>query len=458
MIKIPAALSYLRLRPFAQDTEAGRSAERYRLIAWTVVSSLLARGAGLLLMLVSVSATVSYLGAERFGVWMTISSFAAILSFLDLGIGNALTNRVSKAASENKHNETTDLISGGLGVLFILTLLIAALLASAVQLLPWQTIIKLKSTSITEELELALLMFALLFSCSTFTNGIARILSGLQRGFEVHIASLIGSLLSLAAILYASSEEAGIPSLLLCSMVGPIFANLMLLVRLSKQGYFSVSRSYRNTLKVAPNLLNQGALFFLLQIGTMAGWGADSLIIANTAGVTSVAAFAICQRLTQLISQPLLILNAPLWPAYADAYFRGDKAFIRTTFRRNFIFTLIFSSIGAVFLIFSGASLAQYWTGSEVQPDHTLIVAIAFWMILFDAGNSLGTLLNGIGVVKQQVWVVSCFVLLAIPLKYYLGLSDGAAGVIFAGIVAYTITTVFGYGLVFRSDISAKIR
>ena len=79
-------------------------------------------------------------------------------------------------------------------------------------------------------------------------------------------------------------------------------------------------------------------------------------------------------------------------------------------------------------------------------------------MILFDAGNSLGTLLNGIGVVKQQVWLVSCFVLLALPLKYCLGMSDGAVGVIFAGILAYTITTVFGYGLVFRSDISAKIR
>ncbi|NDB70816.1 MAG: hypothetical protein EB015_22965, partial [Methylocystaceae bacterium] len=282
MIRKPAALSYLRLRPFAQDTEAGRSAERYRLIAWTVVTSTLARGAGLLLMLVSVSATVSYLGAERFGVWMTISSFAALLTFLDLGIGNALTNRVSQAAIENDHNKVSDLISGGLGALFILALLIAGLLASAVQLLPWGMIIKVQSTFLKEELELALLTFALLFSCSIFTSGIARILSGLQRGYEVHIASLFGSLISLAAILFASSENAAIPLLLLCSMLGPILANLMLLMRLSCQGYFSISRSYTATSKIAPILLNQGALFFLLQIGTMAGWGADSLIIANT--------------------------------------------------------------------------------------------------------------------------------------------------------------------------------
>lgn len=458
MIKVPAALSQLRLRPFAQDTEAGRTAERYRIIAWTVLTSIFARGMGLVLMLVSVGATVSYLGTERFGVWMTISSFSAMLTFLDLGMGNALTNRVSEAASENNHDKLSDTISGGLGVLLILALLIAGLLAMAAHLLPWEMIIKTESTLVIDELELSIVIFTILFSCSTFTNGIAKILSGLQRGFEVHIASLIGSLISLAAILYASSVEAAIPALLLSSMIGPILANLLLLTRLTSRGYFSIARSYRTISKVAPNLINQGALFFLLQIGTMVGWGADSLIIANTAGATSVAAFAIYQRLTQFISQPLLILNAPLWPAYADAYFRGDKAFIQKTFKRNFIFTLLISSTGAIFLIFSGSSLAQYWTKNEISPDHKLLLTMAIWMILFDAGNSLGTLLNGIGVIKQQVWVVSCFILLALPLKYWLGLSNGAAGVIFAGILAYSISTALGYGLIFRKDIKEKIQ
>ena len=78
-------------------------------------------------------------------------------------------------------------------------------------------------------------------------------------------------------------------------------------------------------------------------------------------------------------------------------------------------------------------------------------------MVFSDAGSSLGALLNGIGIVKQQVWVVSFFVVLALPLKYYFGLSYGAVGVLAAGILVYSITTVAGYGLIFRRDIRERL-
>lgn len=456
-MRLPTALRYLRLHPFAKDTEAGRSSERYRLIAWTVMTSILAKGFSLILMIVSVTATVSYLGPERFGVWMTISSFAVMLTFLDLGVGNALMNRVAEAASENNSGSVTNTISGGLGALFIVASVMAGLLFMASQLLPWQKIMKIESSLIMSELNLALIVFVILFSASTFTNGITRVLSGLQKGFEVHIAGIIGSLISLVAVLYASVVEAGIPVLLACSMLGPILANLILLFRLWVTGYFSFARAPQATLKEAAKLVKKGALFLMLQIGFMAGWGADSLIIANTAGFASVAAFAICQRMTQIISQPLLMFSAPLWPAYADAHFRGEKAFIRNTFKQNFIFTLVASSIGAIFLIFAGGSVAQYWTQNQIQPDQALIMVAAVWMVFSDAGSSLGALLNGIGIVKQQVWVVSFFVVLALPLKYYFGLSYGAVGVLAAGILVYSITTVAGYGLIFRRDIRERL-
>ena len=151
------------------------------------------------------------------------------------------------------------------------------------------------------------------------------------------------------------------------------------------------------------------------------------------------------------------MFSAPLWPAYADAHFRGEKAFIRNTFKQNFIFTLVASSIGAIFLIFAGGSVAQYWTQNQIQPDQALIMVAAVWMVFSDAGSSLGALLNGIGIVKQQVWVVSFFVVLALPLKYYFGLSYGAVGVLAAGILVYSITTVAGYGLIFRRDIRERL-
>src|SRR5512133_170880 len=85
-------LPLLRLAPFDSSTEEGRSKERYRRVALTTVASVASRGIGLVTLLVSVPLTLTYLGAERYGMWMTISSLVAVLNFADLGMGNGLMN------------------------------------------------------------------------------------------------------------------------------------------------------------------------------------------------------------------------------------------------------------------------------------------------------------------------------------------------------------------------------
>ncbi len=40
------------------------------------------------LAIVTVPLTIGYLGSERYGLWITISSVVAMINFADLGIGN----------------------------------------------------------------------------------------------------------------------------------------------------------------------------------------------------------------------------------------------------------------------------------------------------------------------------------------------------------------------------------
>lgn len=190
----------------------------------------------------------------------------------------------------------------------------------------------------------------------------------------------------------------------------------------------------------------------------MVGWGADSLIIANTSGAASVAAFAVVQRLMQLVSQPLSIVNAPLWAAYADADARKDVAFIANTFKKSFTLTLAVSTVGAIFLFSFGPEIIEYWTKSEVQPSHMLIGVMAIWLVFDTCGNALAMLLNGLGIVKQQVWVLCAFVSLVVPVKFLIAPSFGATGVVLSGLGAYFLTTVIGYGIFFRNDIKRKMQ
>ncbi len=457
-MQLAKLLSHLRLTPFTTNTEEGRTSERYRRALWTMVVNLAARVLGLVVMVASVSWTASYLGAERFGAWMTIASFATMLSFLDLGVGNALTNRVVHAASTGKPSDLKECVSGGLGLLALISLAFAALAMLGAVFLPWGSLLKLSSNELGQEVERTVMVFSALFAAQTFTNGVARVFHGLQRGFDAYFAAIAGALCSLALLWVAAKQQSDLPTLLFASMSGPILGNLFLFYVLWRQAIFSPYQWARTTRGQSSHLFKVGSLFLFLQVGTMVGWGADSLIIANAAGAASVAAFAVVQRLMQLVSQPLIIVNAPLWAAYADADARKDVAFIANTFKKSFALTLAVSTVGGIFLYVFGSEIIQYWTKSEIQPSQMLIGIMAIWLVFDACGNSLAVLLNGLGIVKQQVWVLCAFVSLVLPAKFLIAPSYGAVGIILAGLAAYFLTAVIGYGVFFRNDIKRRMQ
>lgn len=449
-------MRYLRLQPYSIETEEGRTAERYRRALLATIASVLARAISWIGTILTVRMTLPYLGAEQFGAWMTIASFGAVLAFLDFGIGNALTNKVAVANGSDPQRLRV-VISGGLGVLAVISLMFAAPLVAIASFLPWHSLFKLQSSVLAEEVRITAMLFGGLYAASIFTNSVGRVMGGLQRGFEANLAMAFGGLVGLIALFFAARAKAGLPVLLLCSMLSVQLANLMLLGRLWREGYFNVENWVLNMRSERSGLITSGGLFLFLQIAAMVGWGADSFIIASTTGAASVAAFAVVQRLTQLISQPLGMINAPLWGAYADAAARREHAFIKSTFKKSIGITFFASLCGAICLIIFGQQVIAVWTIGELKPSTSLLIVMAIWLVFESSGNALGILLNALDIVKQQVFVVGVFVAIAIPLKISLASNFGAVGLVTAGILAYAVTTIIGYGIIFRKDILGKM-
>ena len=440
---------YARLRPFDVSTELGRSDERYRLAFWSVAASLFSKSLALLVMLFSVSWTLPYLGAERFGVWMTIASFASMLIFLDLGIGNALTNHVAEAAATADPGALAQRISGGLGLMFVVAVLASLLLSVLVVLLPWARIIKVQDALIHSEIKDTLLLFAILFGVNLFSNGVHRVFAGLQRSFETQLATAIGSMLSILTLSWAAASQAGVATLLLATLGWQSLSSLILLYLLIKRRLFRL-RGIGAAIRTgkAP-LLKTGGLFFVLQIGTMVGWGADSLIISSTLGAAQVAVFSIAQRLFQFVTIPLAITNAPLWAAYADAHALGDKGYIRRTLNRSLLLTGGAAVVGSGLLLFVGSDLIRQWTSDTLVVPFALILAMAVWTFCETTGNSFAMMMNGCGIVKPQVMAVSLFLLLAIPLKI-LAVQIGLPWLITATIISYVLAVPVYYSILFK--------
>jgi hypothetical protein len=91
-------LNVRSLRAFFSKANADRGKERYRRASLTASASIFSQALGVLISIVSVPLTVRYLGQERYGVWLTISSLMTWMTMTDFGLtGNALINLMSEA-------------------------------------------------------------------------------------------------------------------------------------------------------------------------------------------------------------------------------------------------------------------------------------------------------------------------------------------------------------------------
>ena len=410
-------------------------------------------------MVLTVRWVAPVLGAERFGVWATFSSLVAMLSFLDLGVGNALINQIAHATANGNSSKITTVVMGGLGWLVTIGIIAALVLAGAGYLLPWRGLFKLSSPSIADEARAAALIFSFLFGLNIISGGLLKVLAGQQRSYESQLITLAGIIVSVPTTWIVARGDTRIGTLLFAGFgLQALVSLLAVLVILRARGILDFSVIAASMRKQRATVLSSGSLFLILQIGTMVGWGGDALLVASISGASDVASYAIAQRLFLFASQPVGVLNTTLWPAYADAFARADRRFLRDTFRRSFFLSLSIGTTLAVCLFLMGPFVVARWTMNAIPVPTILLGAFALWTSIEVGGTALGMYLNGVGIVRAQVLVVSIFCAIALPAKVWGLRHGGPAGLVLATSVSYVVTVVTLYGTVFRKAITEPIK
>jgi O-antigen/teichoic acid export membrane protein len=455
---LAAYFRYLRLQPFPSGDEEGRAAERYRLAALGAISTAVSRLAGVALIVLSVRWTAPVLGRERFGIWATFSSLAVMLSFLDLGVGNALVNRVAHATAKQDARQVSLVVMGGISWLVAIGLGAAVLLAAAGAWIPWTGLFQLSNSAAGSETRAAALVYSVLFGLNIISAGLSKILIGQQRSYEAQLIAAIAALLACPAMWWTARHAPYVGALLLAGIGTQSLVTLVLVMALLRRRHkLDFRLALSSMVHERKALLTTSILFLLLQIGTMIGWGGDSFLLAGILGASDVAAFAVAQRLFLFASQPVAVLNGPLWAAYADAHAKDDRKFIRKTLLHSLLLSMTVAiGISAMLLLF-GPWIAAFWTENTIVVPWLLLAAFAAWTLLESAGTVLSIYLNGTGIVREQVIVVICFCVVAVPAKIIAAMHAGAVGLVTATTVAYAVTAAGLYGTVYRKRILAPI-
>jgi O-antigen/teichoic acid export membrane protein len=429
--------------PADLSEQARRSHDRRRRVLLSAMAAGLAKALAVVTILISVPLTLGYLGAERYGMWMVISSLIAVLSFADLGMGNGLLNAVAKAHGRDDAEMLRRYVSSGFAVLSVVALTFLAVLSAAYSSVDWNRLFRASGAVARQEAGPAIAAFLGVFAISLPLSIVSKVQAGLQQSFSASLWQCAGSLLSLGGLLVVVYLELGLPWLVLATLGAPAVTALCNTIH-----FFGATRKDLRpsftlvTGDAARQIARTGFFFLVLQIISAVAYASDSLVIAQVLGAGAVAIYAVPEKLFSLVTIVLSIMLTPLWPAYGEAIARGDMPWVRSAFKRSLFVSLGLAIVLSAMLVALSPTLLSLWIGHGVSAPFLLIVGLGVWKVIEACGNSVAILLNGANVMRQQMLIALLTGATALPLKFYLVGQIGVAGTTWASIAAFTVVSV----------------
>ena len=437
--QIREMVGVVRLTPFDTSTEEGRSRERYRRAMLAAGGSMLAKGVTALTTLISVPLTVNYLGAERYGMWMTISSLITILSFADLGIGNGLVNSISEAEGRGDRTAATKYVSSSFFILLGVGVLILMLYFLTTDLIPWPKVFNVKSPLAIGELGPALAIFMICFGLNIPLGVVEKLQTGYQEGFINSIWQGIGSLLALTGVLFVIHLESGLPWLVMAMAGAPVLTTMINgIVQFWHRRPWLRPHWRHFEWATSRRLTSLGAIFLVLQVLTIAGMASDNFIIAQLYGAAAVAGYAVIQKLFSLALIPHYLV-APLWPAFGEALARRDYAWAERTLYRSILIGCLFEVALVLPLLIWGRDIVAFWLNASLVPGFMLLLGFSCDAILGAYRSSMSMFLNSSHLLRRQSVFYAVAAILALISKIVMGYYFALPGIIWGTVLAFGI-------------------
>lgn len=417
-----------------------RARQRYRRILWTAAAGGMSRFAQVIVILVSVPLTLNYLGAERYGLWVTVTSIMAMLGFCDFGLGSGILNAITRARATGSDELLRAIVSSGLSGLILISLGLGTLFFIAYPWVNWAAVYGVTSSSAAADAGPLTALLVATFLAGLPLALVRHVQFGLQEGFRSNAWDGFGSVLSLALIVSTVMLKLDLIWLAMAVAISPIVARLMNALTYLIQGRRWLSPHWRSVdFALMLRLIRFGQLFFVIQVSALIAYQSDNLIVANILGSNQVPQYSVPLQLFMIPSIFTGLILMGLWPAYGDALARGEIDWIRRAFATTMTYLLWGSILFSVVLYFIAPVVITAWVGPTITPSRQLLLGMSIWSTMSVVGSTLSTVLNGLHVVRFQVITVTLMALSNIALSIYLVHRIGVSGAIYGTIISYTI-------------------
>ena len=409
-----------------------------------ILWSFIIKGISILTSFLLVPLTLGYVTAEIYGVWLTISSILHWMTYMDVGFTLGLKNRLAEALAKNDYNRGKGLVSTTYFMMVVIFVPFSILLIVASPFINWCNILNV-SQEYADTITITIQILSLFLSLQMIVNVFVAVVAAHQKTALSQLFQVIGQVCSLIIIASMSKfVEPSLVNLTFAYSLMPIVIVALASLYFFKGSMKRISPNYRFVDKrYIRDLWNLGVKFFIIQVQMIVLYQSTNLLISHIDGPEAVTQYNVAYKLLNIISMVYMIILGPLWPAFTDAYTKGDYNWMKDIYRKM---SYVFIALCGIILIVTLSSpiIYSFWVGDKVFVPFILTVLVALYTALHSWDSLQVMLINGIGAVKIQTYIVLMGIVLHIPLSLFLGRYIGMLGVIVSmSLINLIYSTVF---------------
>jgi O-antigen/teichoic acid export membrane protein len=368
-----------------------------------IIGLVISKGLGILISLLLVRLTINYVNPSNYGIWLTLSSIVAWMSFFDIGVNNGMRNKLASSLAQSDYETSQKLISTTYAILSLIFVPLLFILVFINRFIYWPGILNTSNNMMNELSIVSLILFS--YFCIRFIlSTINVVLLAHQKPAMASLSGVTEQIFSLLIIFILTKTTRGS---LLNLTVGLCIAPLFIL--LGYNIFFFRTQFRKLTPKISKvdfslgkNLFSLGIKFFVISIGGVIMFQTANIILIRSFGPSEVTNYNICFRYFSILTMLMSILLTPLWSAVTDSYSKQDYQWIINAVKKYNKISLLFLSLGIIMLIFSDTAYRVWINNKNINVPFSL----SFWMFIFTIASVFGSayvlVLNGIGALKIQ--------------------------------------------------------
>ncbi|MFN0084283.1 MAG: lipopolysaccharide biosynthesis protein [Blastocatellia bacterium] len=443
------------MRSTGNQPATDRGSRRIARAGLTGAVTLAARSVTLGITLITLPLTSRYLGAERFGLWLTLTSLLMWSSIADLGLSNSLVNALSTADGREDREQARRAVAAAFWMIAAVTA--AGMLATLWlgPLVDWAALFNLRTPEAVAEAAPAVIIVLVFCWLRLPASVIGCVYQAYQEGYVHQLWGGLGGVLGSLGLIAAIRARAGLPLLLIGFLGGIVLADLLSALYLfgrRRRWLRPHPKSFDSA--EAASLLRLGGQFWIAQISSVLLLQTDLVIVTRLFGAREAAAYGTTLRLFGLIGAAQAAFVAPLWAAYSEALARRDLGWLTRAFRQSIRASMLWAvpAAGACFLLMPW--LFRLLVTPDVTSDPHLRAAVMTTEIVNVLARCIAMLLNGLAAVRSQALFGPLGGLANLGLSWALGAWLGPPGVAWATAVCLV---VFWLGIM-GSDARTRLR